>query len=236
MKESRKLILLVVVAVLVLGAATARASAPLAPGGVVYDPAIGGSVFTASAVPSGTLIDTLVSPTTGPISGTVTSKVYRRLDTNLTFSYQFTVTGGGQAVTHATIDAPWHPWIGVGIIDCGSDAGGTSTSGGAGTQWIDGDPYSINRKLAAQFESITLFFQSQTNAGTIISPTTDFSAVIWFETDVDYYSVGDVAIIDGGQSGQAKGFVPTPVPGALMLGAMGLGMVVWLKRRGKVRG
>ena len=129
---------------------TSPASAQLAPGGTVYNPAVVPPFspgYTLGGVPAAyTLLTSQVFPydyvagsTSEAYFGSVTSAVYKNASGQLAFSYKFndlvppTVPGNSDSsvnydINHVTISDPTNPWAGVGILSVGSDSGGSSTA------------------------------------------------------------------------------------------------------------
>jgi len=136
---------------------TSPASAQLAPGGTVYNPAVVPPftpAYTLSGVPAGPTGYTQLTALQLPVQsfnydyvpgttneayfGSVTSAVYIKNDGSgrLAFSYKFNDLVPATApdntvnydINHVTISDPTNPWAGVGILGVGSDSGGSSTA------------------------------------------------------------------------------------------------------------
>jgi hypothetical protein len=170
-------------------------------------------------------------------SGTATSNVYfvNGVDATggLGFTYRFAVTSttsAGEGLVRVSF-AP--DWAGVAFSDVGSDASGSATAGTGSLTWTDGDPYSISRNTGGAV-SVNFAVDDATGGsgtlGNIIFAPGDYSALVWWETDAHSFSISEAALIDGGLDGNVAVYA-VPVPGAVLLGAMGLGLVGWVRKR-----
>ena len=176
------------------------------------------------------LVDSLVSADVGDFGGSVTTNVWRDLDSTLTFEYMFTNTGlsGTRDLIRATIGDVTQPWKGYMISDAGSDASGSSTDTGGGIGWTDGKPNLILRDPTASGEGLTIQFRAASDGTVLRNTTADFSALIWFDTDALDYQRTDVGLLDSGLIASAESFAPLfiPEPASMALfGLLGLGLI-----------
>jgi hypothetical protein len=202
------------------------------------NPAVGvGTAYTNAGVPAGwgASVATLVASISGDFAGTATSNVHYVNGTDasggLGFTYEFDITSPpGDGVVRVTFDAIWG---GVTFSEVGSDGSGVSTAGTGSATWTDGDPYSISRNNLGS-AAINFAIDDPLGTGTLgtIIMGGDTSALVWFETDAHDYSITFVDMIDSGLSGTVAVYA-VPVPGAVLLGAMGLGLVGWVRKRVK---
>ncbi len=171
------------------------ASAQLAPGGTVYNPAVVppfAPPYTLGPVPAA--FNTVVAgPTAFPYnyvqgdsshaySGTITSTVFKNAAGQLAFSYKFNdlVPPGGAAnpdtainadLNHVTIGGTLNAWNAVNILSEGADSSGNSTPQGTGApfaNWSNGNPFDIVRANNPGDQGIGLFL-SVGGGGTILN-------------------------------------------------------------------
>ncbi len=208
-------------------------AAPLPPNVTLTKPGVGlpppnYTVGLPSYFTPANLVKTLVAPMTIDFVGTVTTQVYTNNVGGYTFAYVFQNNGTGAApdLVRATFDPA--NWGNVTITDAGADGSGLSTPAGQAPNWSNGDPYLIAR---ADLASGTYpFLQWRVaNVGTVIAPG-DRSSVIWLETGTASFTFSSLGLLDGGRVGKAQVLV-VPAPAAALLGALGLGMIGWLRRR-----
>jgi MYXO-CTERM domain-containing protein len=214
---------------------SALAAVPLAPGGTIFDPLVGGTSFS-TVLPAwasgGGLAATMTAPMTGDWIGTATSEVWylNGVDGSggLGFTYKFDVTATtdppGEGLVRASF-APEGPWGAVTVSDAGADASGSSTAASVAPFWTDGDPFKMQRAPAGQ--PILTF--SEDFKGTIIEGG-DSSAVMFLETDATTWMVSHTGLLDGGNDGDVAIFA-VPSPSAAALGLLGLGTLGWIRRR-----
>jgi hypothetical protein len=174
------------------------------------------------------LVDTLVAPMDGTISGTVISTVYRNPDTDeLAFVYQFIRdNSGSQNIVRATLDGSWADTI---VYATGAAGDGTSGTSDGSPEWLDGDPLYIMRDPGLGTPEI------QWRAGTLgtIIGRDNTSSVIWFETDNIEYLVSGAAMIGTTSASSLanilapSGVVPEPTTIAFLLS----GTALLLRRR-----
>jgi hypothetical protein len=219
-------------------------AAPLALGGsqinpdVVTSPPDGVATdFIEGSIPANysMLWDTMTNAIDGGISndftGTITSSVWKDPSTGfLAFEYSFAIDVGGATspVRSATIGGNW---LSADVLDVGSDESGGSTAITT-DGWVDGDPAIMSRLPSAGFGSPAVVFSPSFlifPEGTTIG-SGESSAIFWYATNSTSYTIDSMDLLDGGKSGDADVFV-VPVPGAVLLGALGLGLVGWIKRR-----
>jgi hypothetical protein len=206
------------------------------------NPAVGvGTAYTNAGVPGGwgASVATLVAAITGTdFTGTVTSNVHYvdgvSAAGGLGFTYVLDVTAPPlDGVVRMTFDPEWG---GVTFSKAGSDGLGSSTAGTsttAGQTWTDGDPYSISRNNLGSV-AINFAIDDPLGTGTLGTIITggDTSALVWWETNATSFSISNADLIDSGLSGKVDVYA-VPVPGAVLLGAMGLGLVGWVRKRVK---
>lgn len=211
--------------------------------GTVTGPAVVGTNYT-SGLPSW-ILNTLAAPTlvaamTDDWGGTATSNVYflNNVDGTggLGFSYRFAVTSTVPPAG-ALVRTSFNPdWTGVSFLDVGSDASGTSTPATGSPSWTDGDPYSIRRDITG---GVAVSFRvddpnTSTTLGTGINAGQQ-TALFWWETDATDFRISSVALIDSGVNGDVAVYAvnAVPLPGAALLGLVGLGGVGWVRKRMK---
>ncbi len=174
-------------------ALASSASAQLAPGGTVYNPAVNPPFtpsFTLGPVPAGfnTMVgaplvssyDYAMGDNSHAYSGTITSTVFKNAAGQLAFSYKFNdlVPPGGASnpdtllnydINHATIGGTANAWNGVNILSEGADSSGNSTAqtAGAFANWSNGNPFDIVRANNPGDQGIGVFL-SQASSGTLL--------------------------------------------------------------------
>jgi hypothetical protein len=182
-------------------------------------------------------IATLVSPYTfepfPPFIGTLTSTVYAEPTTgHLGFEYVWTNTTPGATVDLivTTVGGENDPFLGVDIVDAGSDTSGLSTDDvGFTPPWTDGSPNLLERASAAAGANVTVQWLSA-SVGTVIRNPTDYSARVWLITDEKTYSIGTASMQDSGRIASAQALVPT-IPEPATLSLLGLGLLAVARRR-----
>jgi len=201
----------VVAAFAVVGlAAISVPAAVIAPGQTLFPPTqepdpVGGTV----------LFSTNASFTSSSFSGFLTSKVIFGDSANqfggLTFTYQFTLTGGPQAASQLTVTS-----FGNLLVDVGFNAQGSAVTLTA--------PTVINRSLDGNVLRFGFF-------GNDVQPGST-SALLVAQTSSTIWSISDAALIDG-QSVNVVTIAPLPIPepGTVSLLAIGLGMLAFFRRQ-----
>lgn len=223
-------------------AAPAFAAAPLAPGGILYNPQLNGTgeigasgPFYTNTLPSwvnaANLEDSLTANIAGipgfsQFEGTVQSWCYRLDNGNIGLVYRINLNANSAPrLVRASLGTAG--WDGTGILDAGSDGSGNSSAGTGNTNWTDGDPYFIERDslgLSPQW-----VFRIGTD-GTVLNPG-NRSALVFFETDAPDCGPGTISLLDGGAAGAAQILTVVPSPAAAGLGLLGLSVIGALRRR-----
>jgi len=238
-KTYRKIAWGISLAVILIVTATA-ANADIAIGDVRYNPDLGlanppNVPFTLGAVNVVTAYTIPVASTTfalgGGYIGTVTSSVYMNAAGELAFDYQISITAVpvpplATPGRSATIGGDWMPYK---VYDVGAAGNGASTMG----TWGDGDPAILGRLTAAGYGSPAVMWTTPLLAGGTYLNAGDSSSNFWFTTDAKSYTTSTFGMLDGGRTGSSFAFIPIPAPGAVLLGAMGLAMTAWVKRRNR---
>jgi hypothetical protein len=191
----KSLVLGVCGAVLSMLALASSASAQLAPGGTVYNPAVNppfSPSYNLGPIPAGfSVVTSMSSPydyvqgdNSHAYSGAMVSTVYKNGAGQLAFSYQFndavppdTVPPGSNPdrllnydINHATIGGTNNAWNGVNILSEGAVNGSgnsTAQTGGAFASWSDGTPFDIVRANNPGDQGIGVFL-SQASSGTLL--------------------------------------------------------------------
>lgn len=223
---------LVVAGLLLMNVAVASADVSLGEVRVNPDSGLAGTQFTHGAVNVVTAYNTQVAQVqyavTGGFTGTVTSTVWMNNAGELAFDYKLEITTiptppQVSPARSATIGGDWMPFK---VYDVGAAGNGSSTG-----DWTDGDPVLLGRLGASGFGSPAVYWaNSLVSKGTFLYAG-DSSSNFWFTTDATSYTTSTFGVLDGGRTGDSFALVPVPAPGALLLGAAGLALAGWIKRR-----
>ncbi|MFA5156283.1 MAG: PEP-CTERM sorting domain-containing protein [Candidatus Omnitrophota bacterium] len=191
----KKLLIAIVMCALVLGISASAQAVSLMPGA-------GDSLSTGAAVPSGTLLFTLVEDFTGVdaltnimFTGTLTQQVFKN-DTGMLFTYQFDndLVAGRDAIHRMSI---------------------TNFSGFT----TDVDVLVANWEMERNSSGGTIGFNHP--AGLEVDPG-ETSPVFWVQTNAKNYTWGSTQLIDGGIA-TIKTYAPaTPEPSSMVLLGMGI--------------
>lgn len=243
------------VAVVLALAATSAIAAPLTDSSpVLWRPAVGsvgaqGSpVYTMVPVPPAAYVvpDFVVGaptvflsdalhPVTPPaqLDGVTETRVWTKPDGTLVFDYK--VIANPAITRFIRAASVGGDWTGVNILDAGVywDAGdyGPPISGGGdpAPEWTDGTPVAISR--APETGAPSWVFRDPALIGTVIGPTDDRSAHIWFATDAKAYTTARIGYLDSGATAESNTLVPVPDPTSLALLSMASGMLLIKRRR-----
>ena len=204
----------------------------LSPGTAQFQPGSGSPNYTMDGVPAEyayVVASEMDSAITGVFTGTVVSKLYKNAYGEYAFSYQFSNTStNGEAMTSATIGDSTNPWKGVTISQTGADQSGLSVG-----DWTDGNPLAISRGRTSQGEGLRIsWYDGLTDSGVTLNGTDGQSSLVWVVTNAKSYTTTNVAILDSGSIGSARGYAPVPEPGTIvLLGTAALGALAYAWRR-----
>lgn len=236
------------VGLMVAGISSSAALANLPLGGQWYNPALagtgevgdGGPYYTAGLpawVNPGGLATALVSPIMGipgfaAFTGTVESAVYylNGVDSSAGIGFTYRINLAANSAPRLVRGSLGSPvWAGITIADAGADGTGNTAPGKGNTTWTNGDPYFIERE--ATTGAPAWVFRLGTDGTTIDAGQS--SALVWFETDAQYFNDGGaISLLDGGAAGAAHVLtVGVPSPQAASLGVIGVLMAGMLRRR-----
>lgn len=187
----------------------------------------------------GAVFGLMNSTVTGDFHGTVNSGVFylNGTDANggLGFAYQVALTGipkDAPGLHEIEFSNDHGQWNGVRLGDVGADGSGDSTTTAAPPEhtWADGDPLFISREESDAHLELIFFssgdpYKTSGDVGTYLTgKDPSKTSVFWYEApDTHSWLVADIEL-DGHGHGQAP-VVMVPVPGAALLGLVGLGMV-----------
>ena len=187
--------------------------------------------FYVSGLPAwlnnGNLLQELTSPIQGipgfgQFRGFVDSAAYRVGADSVGFAYRIRLaSNSADRLVRASLGGDWRDFE---IPLAGSDGSGISRNlTGAGPRWTDGDPYFIER--AADLG--TPLWQFRFGAHGTVLDRNHNSALIWFETNSDGFTIDAISLQDGGVVGAAR-IISIPEPTAalalLPLGLLFLGV------------
>lgn len=200
------------------------AFAALMPGDEQTRPGLPVANFTLGPVPADYVLDaglTLVDANDGALAGMTTSRIYRKFDGTLAFSYVVTTEAlNSSFIRGADMNGP--SWSGVSILEAGADGTGAAFSGtGDFAEWTDGTPHTIGRTASPTLPLSPFWDFRRNNIGTVIGPS-NTSAEIWFTTNATSYTTATIAYLGQGVSGTADVLVPV-IPDPATLALLGLG-------------
>jgi hypothetical protein len=161
------------------------------------------------------IFSTTANFTSSSFTGVLTSSVYDQDANNpfggLTFAYQFTLTSGPEAASQFTVTS-----FGLFEVDAGFSSSGTLLPLTA--------PTFLSRSVDGNVVRFGFF-------GVDVKPG-ETSALLIARTSAFSWTPSDAALIDG-QSVNVASLAPLPIPepGSLSLLAIGLGMLVFLRRQ-----
>lgn len=243
--SSKKTLWMSVVAAANLMAMTSGAfgSVALAPGATNYSPLVSAffppsysttldlSGLTAVASLSSPFSTTVTSSGTATMAGTLYSDVYKNSQGYLTFVYKVSTDSAASTadVLRVTLADLWLSDGSILVSDNGADGSGQSTGA-----WTNGNPLGITWSVSQQQLDIQF---SAFGLGTVLNNATgDYSALVFFATNVKYYTMANAGIIDGVTS-NADYLGPThlPEPATMavwsVLGLAGAGFGGWQRRK-----
>ncbi|MGE3180438.1 MAG: hypothetical protein AB7N71_02320 [Phycisphaerae bacterium] len=227
---------------------TLPAFAGLLPGEQVYNSDLagtgevgdGGPYYTSGLpawVNGGSLAASLSSPIAGipgfsAFMGTVDSAVYyvNGVDASAGMGFTYRINLDANSAPRL-VRAALGPsiWSSITILDEGADGSGNSTAASGNTTWTDGDPYFIEREATTGAPAWNFRFGTD---GTRLDPTNS-SALVWFETDAEYFeNGGTITLLDGGAAGAARVLtvgIPSPTAGVLTI--IGSVVLAGMRRR-----
>lgn len=168
-------------------------------------------------------------------NGRAFSRVWSNAAGELAFEYWFEIDDTSPSTAPVFTATVGGEWMNVTVYDVGSNETGNA-SHSVGGAWSDGDadPARLGRNPFDGAPRVEFFSAGPPAEGIGFRPTapgTDRSAHFWYLTDATAYKIDFISLQDSGKIDQAMVYVPVPVPGAVLLGAMGLGLVGWMKRR-----